>query len=535
MYKRIKAAAIAMVMAMGMTCAFGCGGGNESVSSPEDDSSSVSSAETETIKYTKISGEENFTLAPDEKKTVMIGRDIGEANYFSIELTTTENLEGSFNYAASDNSDERKTELFFIDAEAKEPFNQLIDWFSRVGEPTRESEDQLYKIPETWYERKEYKKTVDSVTFTNKGENSATVAISSIKVAKRDMVLDKTVYIQNDYIKAGVNLGWGGGVGFLTRTDKNVQQVVVGDKNMVGVNYANKDGAKLIGDHVNLINSSTAGRSAQVSLYGKNTDDDTYTRAIYRTTKASWCYNPVQCGDQWDTHSQVVDYRISDTEIYVKTRPRDWAPCETTKAYTECTYTLVGKCIKAKNRFYDWSGLTHDKYENGELVPNRRNQEMPALSAVVPLHTMVLYEGDSPWTNANLTRRENLGYWSVASGQAGEYLSTSKARECWAAWFNDDDFGLGLFVPQIEKAVAGRHLNYNLSFTGAADKQIQFNYLTFLGVFALESYEPLDYEFYLTCDNVTNMRKTFKKLNETEGVGNANVLEWQQKRMESLK
>ena len=143
---------------------------------------------------------------------------------------------------------------------------------------------------------------------------------------------------------------------------------------------------------------------------------------------------------------------------------------------------------------------------------------------------MVLYEGDSPWTNANLTRRENLGYWSVASGQAGEYLSTSKARECWAAWVNDDDFGLGLFVPQIEKAVAGRHLNYNLSFTGAADKQIQFNYLTFLGVFALESYEPLDYEFYLTCDNVTNMRKTFKKLNETEGVGNANVLEWQQKR-----
>ena len=523
MRKKITAAALAVAL----TFAVGCGGKD---SSGGDDKPDVPPTETEVIKYTDILGEQKFTLAPNEKKTILIGRDIGEANYFSLDLTSDENLEGSLNYADSKNTDERKSEAFFIEANSEQPFNQLIDWFSRMGEPVRENENQLYKIPETWYERKEYDKTVDSLTLTNKGEKAATVAILSLKVAKRNMVLDKTVYMENEYIKAGVNLGWGGGVGFLTRVDKNVQQVVVGDKNMVGVNYSKKDGAKLVGDHVNLINSSTAGRSAQVSLYGKNVDDDTYTRAIYRTTKAPWCYNPVQCGDQWDTHSQVVDYRISATEIYVKTRPRDWAPCETTKSYTECTYTLDGKVVKAKNRYYDWTGLVHDKYENGELVPNRRNQEIPALSAVVPLHTMVLYEGDSPWTGANLTRRDNLGYWSVASGQAGEYLSTSKARECWAAWVNDDDFGLGLFVPQIEKAVAGRHLNYNLSFTGAADKQIQFNYLTFLGVFALESYVPLEYEFYLTCDNVTSMRKTFRTLNETEGVGNANVLEWQQKR-----
>ncbi len=508
----------------------GSAGESESVSESERDSvPGGDTDEGEKLNFRSILGKQNFTLAPGEKKTITIAKNIGGANYFKLEIVTPVNLEGTFDYADAA-TDERKRETFFVEKETKEPFYQLIDWYSRVGVPTRENDESYYKIPETWYERKEYDKRVDSVSLTNKGGETAEIGIVSLSVAERAMVLDKTVYLENDYIRAGVNLGWGGGVGFLTRTDKNIQQVVIGNENAVGVNYGKKEGAKLVADRVNLINSSTAGRSAQVSLYGKNTDDETYTRGIYRTTKKEWPYNPVQCGDQWDTHSQVVDYRIGKDKIYIKTRPRDWATCESTKSYTECTYSIDGKVVKAENRYYDWTGLTHDKYdENGELVPNKRNQEIPALSAIVPLNTMVLYEGDDPWTGKNLTYLKNLGYWSVASGQAGNYLSTTKAKECWAAWVNADDFGLGLYVPDITKAVAGRHLNYNLSFTGLADAQIQFNYLTFLGVFALESYEPLSYEFYLTADNVTQMRRTFKALNDSGSCRNDDVKKWQMK------
>ena len=483
----------------------------------------------EKLDFKNILAKQSFSLNAGEKKTINVARNIGAANYLKLTVESEVNLEGYFDYANTE-TDERKREEFFIEKNSETPFYQLIDWYSRVGEPTRDNEESYYKIPETWYERKEYDKRIDSISFTNKGDKAAEIKVVSLEVAEREMVLSKTVYLENDYIKAGINLGWGGGIGFLTRMDKNVQQVVIGNENAIGVNYAKKEGAKLVADRVNLINQSTAGRSAQVSLYGKNVDDETYSRGIYRTTKKEWPYNPVQCGDQWDTHSEVVDYKIGKDEIYVKTRPRDWASCVSTKSYIECRYSISGKVVKAENRYFDWTGLTHDKYdENGELVSNKRNQEVPALSAVVPLNTMVLYEGDDPWTGKNLTYLKDLGYWSVASGQAGKYLSTTKARESWAAWVNADDFGLGLYVPDIEKAVAGRHLNYNLSFTGLADAQIQFNYLTFLGVFALETYEPLSYEFYLTADNVTQMRRTFKALNDSGECKNDDIKKWQMK------
>lgn len=546
--KKIWAVALSAVFCLGAAACGGIGGASVSDSdatgaseserasseASSDDSSSASpdsSAGGEQIDFTTVyAGGETRGLAPGESVTVEIGKNIGSANYLKIDVSSDVNLRGKFYWIDSEEN-EPMNEEFFIEKDCGTPFYQIIDWYSRVGEPYRENDESLYKLPETWYDRKEYTKRLEKLVFENVSEESGSLTINSVDTAKRTLVLDKTVYLENDYIRAGINLGWGGGIGYLTRVDKNIQQIILNGENMIGVNYASKhpDGT-LVADGVNLINSSTAGRSAQVSLYGLNMDTEEYTRGIYRTTKGPWPYNPVQCGDQWDTHSTVVDYRIDETEIYVKTRPQDWATCEPTDSYTECTYSIDGKTVKAFNRFYDWSGLEHNMLDAaGEVTPNKRNQEIPALSAVVPLHTMVLYEGDSPWTGGELTTYKDLGYWSVASGSAGQYLSTTRAAESWAAWVNDENFGLGLYVPDITKAVAGRHLNYTLNFSGLAADQIQFNYLTFLGVFAMKSYEALEYEFYLTADNVTTMRKTFKALEESGACGNENLLAWQQK------
>lgn len=545
--KKIWAIALSAVMCLG---AAACGGGSGSLPGSDDSSvSSVSSGSSETssasetgdssdetsegekINFTvAYSGGNAETIAAGGSVTVEISKNIGRANYLKIDVSSDVNLRGKYYWINSDEN-ESLSEEFFIEKDSETPFYQIIDWYSRVGEPYRENDQSLYKLPETWYERKEYTKRLEKIVFENVSEESGTLTVGSVETAERELVLDKTVYLENEYIRAGINLGWGGGVGYLTRVDKNIQQVIADGENKIGVNYASKyPESTLVGDYVNLINSSTAGRSAQVSLYGLNMDTEEYTRGIYRTTKGPWPYNPVQCGDQWDTHSTVVDYRIDDGEIYVKTRSQDWATCEPTDSYTECTYSIDGKTVKAVNRFYDWSGLEHNMVDaSGEVVANKRNQEVPALSAVVPLHTMVLYEGSSPWTGGELTTYKNLGYWSVATGNAGQYLSTTKAAESWAAWVNEENFGLGLYVPDITKAVAGRHLNYTLNFSGLATDQIQFNYLTFLGVFALHTYEALEYEFYLTADNVTTMRKTFKALEESGECGNETLLAWQQK------
>lgn len=442
---------------------------------------------------------EKMILEPGDTEQVELNVPLGEDNYLRLSYVSDICLEGVFRYE----TEEGKREEDFFLREDEDCFSQILDWY---GEYSGE-------------------KTLISISLTNVSGERGEIGISRMEKGKKEIYYDKMAYLENDSLKVGIVLGWGGGIGFLTRNDQRVEQVKVDDEMQIGVNYSRLPGAVLEFDEdVNLINSSSAGRAAQVSLYGIPGDRDRniYDGKIYRTTQTVWPYNPVQCGDQYNNHSQIVDYEIGENEIIVKTRALDWAQnFLPSKSYMTCTYRLDGEVVEAENRYYDWTGIPHQ---------NRRNQEVPAFSGVVPFDTFVTYHGKKPFEGEPLQYYDKLGYWSVAAGaNPDDYFSRSDVTENWSAWINDDDWGIGLYVPDVKKTVAGRHRDFTLNFEGAATDQVQFNYTAFLSVFSLASYEELCYRFYLSAGDVTQMRELFNDMAKSGKYRNENLLAWEAK------
>ena len=151
---------------------------------------------------------------------------------------------------------------------------------------------------------------------------------------------------------------------YLEDLDSNVQAVSVDGQIKVDSNASERYNAESVNDNVNLINRNDTGRLVQQSYYG--TLD--YDHGVYMDN--DWRYNPVQGGNQFNDASKIVDLRVTDTEIYIKCRPLDWAKEKEyiTPSYMEATYSLEDGAVHAKCRFVDFSGWVH----------GCKSQELPA-------------------------------------------------------------------------------------------------------------------------------------------------------------
>ena len=278
-------------------------------------------------------------------------------------------------------------------------------------------------------------------------------------------------YLTGDRYTVGIRLNWGGGICYIADRENPVDGMV------------------------NLINQADTGRLVQQSYYGTGARDG-YTPGSFNNSV--WSYNPVQGGDQYQNHSRIIDIEVTDTSVYVKSQPQDWSLDNAiTPSYMENTYTLCDGYIRVDNRFVDFSGWEHPY----------SHQELPAFYTVSYLDTFVWYDGIRPWTGDTLSRRDDLNFWGDPRYSADcQFFLRESNTETWCAWVSSaEDYGIGLYVPNVDLLYAGRHM-YNGStdaYNGAC------NYVAPINRLQMVSYEPIVYSYMMACGSTEDIRVVF--------------------------
>ena len=557
-----------MALLMSLSCFTGCqefvngllGGGNtsDSVAGTTEESMDV------------LGEQEAVTLKKDESKTYAVNKDITGKDYIKMLVNTNVNLVGQFKYHDVADNNKIVTEDFFIekgDGENAVEFSQFFDRFRKTGHGL-------------------FDKQLLSITVTNVDDAEGEVQMKKATVTNR--VIDeyeREVYVTKGKIKVGADLATGGTLTYLQRLDyegQTIDEVIRGDEVVIDVNAkATLSGEEdqFLSSEVNLINIFDAGRQFQQSYYANvgGTMADTpekmreggysnfvqppdygsngYNRGFCKTADVNgyyWPYNPVQGGDVVSNPSQIIDYQVSDNEIYVKIRAMDWSKGDngegytgtvmggvTTKSYMENWYTIKGGMVYVKNRFVDWNG-----FEGLESVPVHSN-ELPAAYVVHPLHNYVCYNGSDTTWNGELTTVEAPGSW------VKEAVRNQNPIEHWFAWVNDNNFGVGVYVPGTDVFVSGRShsstgkkLNINSdAYDSPLTNEYRYNkpeatskwtscyvrntsYTAPVVVWTMKSYIPMEYTYVISVDYVNVMRQQFKSLDEAGVVNNEMLKSW---------
>ena len=279
-------------------------------------------------------------------------------------------------------------------------------------------------------------------------------------------------YIENERFKLGIRLSWGGGICYVR--DKSCPVEKLG----------------------NLINIHDAGRLVQQSYYGTAGNDE-YKPGIYNGTQ--WVYNPVQGGDQNWNKSRLIDIKIGENYIYVKAQPQDWSLDNAlTPSYMENTYTVYPDRIEVDNRFVDFSGWEH----------RFAHQELPAFYTVSSLDRFTYYNGLSPWTDDDLIYHDGLPFCDGEEKTQCYFKMLESNSETWCAWINaDDDYGIGLYLPEVDMLLAARFLDGH-------SKNPQDNscsYVAPVNTLMIKSFVPIEYSYMITAGSVEEMREVFKE------------------------
>ncbi|MBQ7699102.1 MAG: hypothetical protein IJT49_02030 [Clostridia bacterium] len=379
-----------------------------------------------------------------------------------FEAVLDESIKGDFNrllfhYTASEDfklyvtyiqDSKEKTDMYCVEAAPDGVFSCLISSYLNGGYAA---------------ELKSFK--VDICT----GEE-ADFLIDDIKVEDYQLINQSTYYLENDRFKVGIKLGWGGGINYIE------------DKTCKVKNLSN------------LINSHDTGRLVQQSYYGTAGNDEYQPGTSFDT---KWTYNPVQGGDQFGNASRLVDLKITDNSVYIKAQPQDWSlNGQLTPSYMENTYTLFDDYIKVDNRFTDFSGWEHPYH----------GQELPAFYTVSYLSRFMWYDGTEPWTDGTLSYKDDLKFWGTYDSECTFPLKVGNT-ETWCAWVSpQSDFGIGLYVPNVDVFKAGRY-NYNNSKKASDDAT---NYVAPVNTIKLISYQPIEYSYLITTGSVDEIRTVFK-------------------------
>jgi hypothetical protein len=144
--------------------------------------------------------------------------------------------------------------------------------------------------------------------------------------------------------------------------------------------------------------------------------------------------------------------------------------------------TLQGNVAHVRFRFH----------YSGDVEHPQRAQEIPAVFMPSDLETLVLYDGDKPWTGAPVSR-----------SKPGWPNEGRKMAENWAAYVDDDDFGLGVYVP-----IARELTCYRYSTRG---KPGACSYFAPITHFAVTPGKDFQYDLYLTIGTLEQIRERFEK------------------------
>lgn len=438
-----------------------------------------------------------------------IGQNTDGGRYIKLEVESDVNLFGTFTYSNTETSKEM-TETFYIPAGEtgeKTEFRQFLDGYRGAIGTTSKTGDDESKATIGQARKASWLK---SVSFVTRGGHTGTVKLHSVEVSDRSIDVTKPLYLQNEYYRIGTDFSYGGSLTYLEKLPENGQTLELtsyanGDGPYIGLNASALSGmnADDVRTSVNLIDINDTGRLVQQSYYGSELG---YEGVRYNNK--NWCYNPVQGGDMYGNVSQIIDYRLFENEIYVKTRAMDWARDGfTTFSYMENRYSLEGKNILVYNAFEDWSG----QHSHGG-----RTQEMPAVYLHYAFTNFVTYRGAAPWTDAPLINVDDLPYWG-GDRTIHDDIEYYDGNENWSAWVNAEDYGVGVYVPGLNNYVNGTYGDRKNLGTCPSNYTSPHVYRSFV------SYRRDEYSYMLTVGYVNDMRATFRNAYETQKIVNTFV------------
>lgn len=214
------------------------------------------------------------------------------------------------------------------------------------------------------------------------------------------------VYVESESIRVGIALKWGG-----------------------AITHVSVPGGP------NIINSHDLGRQIQQSYYSGPAN---YQRKGKQKSPhwAAFPWNPIQTGDAFHNGSEVLEHRVTGSELYVRTIPKLW-PMNNDPG--ECVMETWITLLPGGAKFAYRARLTNAR---SDRAPYRGfHQEVPAIYVNGPWHRLIAYTGDKPFTGGAVSEMRN-GHkepWPWVN-----YLPT----EGWAALVNEEGSGIGVCVPR---------------------------------------------------------------------------------------
>ena len=260
------------------------------------------------------------------------------------------------------------------------------------------------------------------------------------------------IYLDNQHIRLGVNMDAGGSIGWFSPSRSTN----------------------------NLLNAFDHGRYVQQSYYGDKDGSDWNGK--------EWCYNPVQGGSWKGKPATVLESKVEEHSLYVKTRPRQWASGDDVNdMLLEQWLRLDGGLARLKYRMTYIGSTEHSV---------KKHQELPAVFADPKRHTLVFCDASQPaWTHAELVRKQ--------PGPPGTKGNLFKTSERWAAWVDEHDQGVGIYFPHTDMITS-----YRVSDSGVGN----CSYLAPLQTWALKPGMTFEYETVLAIGTVEQIRAIFGKL-----------------------
>jgi hypothetical protein len=237
------------------------------------------------------------------------------------------------------------------------------------------------------------------------------------------------------------------------------------------------------GSTYNVVNVRDLGRYIQQSYYAGE-DLDRRCEGQHETW-SPWCWNPIQAGDTFGNSAEILDTSNDGTTLYVKTRPRLW---DMNGEYGECEFenwiTLDGTSIHVRNK------VVIHRTDNiwTQVLP--KGQELPAVYTIADFQNLYTYTGSNPWTNDVLTKIPNLPPpWS--------FWDTS---EHWAAYVNDDNWGLGVYNKSVTRFIGGA------TGTSGGPHHGSTGYISPIGLEAFGKNAVYEYEYDLILGDLNTIR-----------------------------
>lgn len=218
-------------------------------------------------------------------------------------------------------------------------------------------------------------------------------------------------WLDNGTVRLGVDLNIGGAITWLSRS----------------------------GSDENVINSADWGRQVQMSYYSGPVP---FIVGKKKPAKhwAHLGWNPIQAGDDFGNGSKILDHKNDGKSLYVKCVPMQW-PLENVPG--ECAFEiwleLDGSAVRARCRLSN-ARTDHTPYPG-------RSQELPAAYTNAPLHRIMTYSGERPFSGGKLTE--------IKAKNAEEGWGQWFATEGWSALVNDENWGLGVWSPSCVRFTGG--------------------------------------------------------------------------------